>query len=139
MANVPVPRFVRFGMSLFLACAVVYLPLLPPEHIHRAGIEGRRAPLVHAHQLDGPDSGSGDTGTSGSLGVGHGNHGLAIFLSTNYRTVLRFVSPPIALVSAVVPIAPVFCPLGLVHAGFVQRDHSPPRSVWLTRGPPSLS
>jgi hypothetical protein len=34
------PLVVRSSASLVIALAVVWVPLLPPEHIHRAGIEG---------------------------------------------------------------------------------------------------
>jgi hypothetical protein len=135
------PFVLRSGTSVFIALAVAGLPLLPAEHIHRAGIEGRAAPLVHAHFVDGPDTNAAPTQAprSSSFRVGHGNHDLAIFLSTDYNGVSRFASQPSALLTAIATIVPVFNAIGPTHAGFVQHAHGPPRSVWLTRGPPSLA
>jgi hypothetical protein len=46
-----VPFILRAGASILVTLAVALLPLLPPEHIHRGGIEGWAEPLVHAHLL----------------------------------------------------------------------------------------
>jgi hypothetical protein len=122
--------------------AVAGLPLLPAEHIHRAGIEGRTAPVVHAHFLDGPDTDVAPTQAPDrhtSLKVGHGNHGLAIFLSTDYNGVSQFAAQPVALLTGIAMIVPAFNTIGSAHAGFVRYAHGPPRSVRLTRGPPSLA
>lgn len=127
------PSVVRFGASVVIALAVVCLPLLPPEHIHRAGIEGRTKPLVHAHALE--NSGATTAGTS--LACPHGNHGLAIFITTVYDSVSRAASQPVLLLAASVVFAPQLRPLGVVEANLTQSTHGPPRSVWLTRGPPS--
>jgi hypothetical protein len=128
----------RSGASVVVALAVACLPLLPPQHIHPAGIEGRTIPLVHAHPVDGPGIGAG-TGASDSFRSGHGNHAFAIFPGADYSAMSRFVPQPGALVSAPVMIAGVFRSVGVVFAGVVQTAHGPPRSAWLARGPPHLS
>jgi hypothetical protein len=136
------PLVLRSGTAVVIALAVAGLPLLPAEHIHRAGIEGRTAPLVHAHFLDGPDTDVAPTQAPDrhtSLKVGHGNHGLAIFLSTDYNGVSQFAAQPVALLTGIAMIVPAFNTIGSAHAGFVRYAHGPPRSVRLTRGPPSLA
>jgi hypothetical protein len=42
------------------------------------------------------------------------------------------------LLAIAVVTAPVLSSIGAVQTRTVQRAHGPPRSVWLTRGPPSL-
>jgi hypothetical protein len=129
------PLIVRVGASVVIALAMVCLPLLPPEHIHRAGIEDRTTPLVHAHALETPDTSTPGT----SLVRSHGNHGLAIFLKDVYDSVPRVLSPPLLLVAATVVTVPPFRLIGLLEASLTQTAHGPPKSAWLTRGPPSLS
>lgn len=126
---------VRSGLCLVTALVVACLPLLPPEHIHPAGTEGRASSLVHAHLADGPDT----AGNDGVLTASHGDHSRAIFLTAAYDRTSRFAPGPVALVGAAAMIAPLVRPLGIVHTSPVQRAHGPPLQVWLTRGPPSLS
>jgi hypothetical protein len=135
------PSIVRSSLFVVTAFAVTGLPQLPVEHIHRAGIEGRTTALVHAHSSDGADIDQVPATPRGhtSFRVGHGNHDLAIFLSTDYTSVLRVVPQPVAWVNLGAIVSPTFELLGSVHAHPVHWIHGPPGSVWLTRGPPSLS
>jgi hypothetical protein len=128
------PLIVRFALSVVVAVAVVCVPLCPPEHIHLAGLEGRTAALVHAHYQDGPHSRMDGP----SLTHSHGDHGLAKFLTTAYDNLSPFALQPSALAGTSVVAPPVFAVLGAAHGDFVQLTHGPPRSPWLTRGPPSL-
>jgi hypothetical protein len=127
-----------FGVTTIAALAVVCVPLLPVEHVHLAGIEGRTQPLVHSHALEA--DGAPHTESAGqSLVAPHGDHGLAVFLSTVYNGTSRFVPQPALPFDALVTIAPTFRSLGVVHWSGPQTTHGPPGPVWLTRGPPSLS
>jgi hypothetical protein len=128
------PLSVRIGLSVVVAVAVACVPLLPPEHVHLAGIEGRTTPLVHAHYLDG----SHPREHGPSFTHSHGDHGLAVFLATVYDNISSFVQLPVALPGIAVIAAPVLVVLGASSGTFVQLTHGPPRSAWLTRGPPSL-
>jgi hypothetical protein len=110
------------------------LPLLPQEHIHRAGIEGRTTPLVHAHTVEYFGTGS----TQASLARGHGDHGLATFLTNTYDGASRVTLQP-ALQAAGVVTVTEFRVIGRADPMLTQTAHGPPRSAWLTRGPPSLS
>lgn len=126
------------GLTFVTALAVVCVPLLPSEHVHLAGIEGRTQPLAHSHALDGV--GAAQTSSQGhSLVAPHGDHGLAVFVSTVYDGTSRFASRPILVVDTVVAVAPTFRSLGLIPSGQPQSTHGPPGRTWLTRGPPSLS
>lgn len=122
-----------------LVLAVTCLPLLPKEHIHVAGIEGRNKQIVHVHPVDAAAGGSDVSVLQFHGDQFHGDHGLAIFLTTVYDSVSRFAQAPTVLVATAAVIAPVLQTLGVVQACTVQSAHGPPRSVWLTRGPPSLS
>jgi hypothetical protein len=93
---------------------------------------------VHAHEdvVDGPDA-HGPAGDG--LHAAHGNHGLAIFLTTHYNSGSRIAPLPLAVVARAIGIAPVFRPIGSVDRFDAQSTHGPPGSTWLTRAPPSLS
>jgi hypothetical protein len=128
---------VRSAFALVAALAVAGLPLLPPEHIHRAGIEGRTTTLVHAHEdvLDGVGAGPAGAGLKAS----HGDHSLAVFLSTHYNSVSRFAAAPVAVLAGAVVIAPGFRRIAPGARVTAQLTHGPPGATWLTRGPPVLS
>jgi hypothetical protein len=132
-------RFIRFGLSLLVTLAVVWAPVLPPGHLHRAGIEGRTKPLLHAHALTGADTGGGAVRAGVSFGVPHGNHGLAVFLNLDYGRLPRFVLQPATLVGTVAPPAPAFAVIHTAARDVAETINGPPRSVWLTRGPPPRS
>jgi len=126
---------VRFGVPLYLAFVVAVFPLLPPEHLHRAGIEGRATSIVHAHALQ--ILGNAPSGTS--LNPPHGNHGLAVFLTTVFHGGSQGLSQPVLLRAASVVTAPSFRLVGLVEGALIPYSHGPPGTPWLTRGPPVLS
>ena len=123
-------------MSVVLAFLFACVPLLPAEHMHRAGIEGRDRPLVHSHPL--AAGGLQTAQPDSALVASHGNHDLAVFLSTVYDHSPRFSSQAPLPAGARADIAPVFRPIGPATLRSHHRTHGPPRSVWLTRGPPSL-
>jgi hypothetical protein len=131
------PVVVRSVLAAVTALTVASVPLLPPEHLHRAGIEGRAEPLVHAHAWEIAGSSPGSTGTT--LASSHGNHGLAIFLSADYTTVSRFIPHPIALLGTITVRPLAFEFLGTVLVESAASIHGPPRDAWLSRGPPSRS
>ncbi len=121
--------------SIAMAAAFACLPLLPPEHIHLAGIEGRATALVHAHEADDFIPAH----SSPSLFSWHGNHGLAIFIATVYDTASGVLSTP-ALPEAIDALAaPHLQFIRILRIDLTHSAHGPPRSAWLTRGPPSLS
>jgi hypothetical protein len=125
-------------LTLVSALAVACLPLLPTEHVHLAGIEGRTHALVHSHVLDVAED--LPTGSAGhSLVTPHGDHGLAVFPSTVYNGTARFAHQPILLLDTLVTVAPPVRSRRSADPGRPQTTHGPPGPVWLTRGPPSLS
>ena len=128
------PASARPIVSSLLVAAVVCLPLVPPQHVHRAGIEGRTEALVHAHA---PRLAADDLQSGPALETSHGNHGLAVFLSSDYTSSSRVaISLDIAVTSAI----------GVLSDSVVTalRDtvgasiHGPPRLVGITRGPPPI-
>lgn len=125
----------RPGASVVLIWVMVCGPILPPEHVHRAGIEGRETPLAHAHSLESFAPAGSDT----SIAQSHDDHNLALFLTSVYDIASRKVAPqPVMMVEAG-PAAVMH--LQAVHgaeAASTQTTHGPPRPAWLTRGPPSL-
>jgi hypothetical protein len=124
-------------LSVLLTAAIAALPLLPPEHVHPAGIEGRSAPIAHAHAPEW-DAIAGGNSSTATLHAPHGNHAFAIFLSTDYTTASAFTQQPVAIVAAA-PVMATMRVLGSAHIGTAQTIHGPPGSVPVTRGPPSLS
>jgi hypothetical protein len=121
-----------------LALAVVCLPLLPEEHLHRSGIEGRTTALVHAHASGELNIVRSPRGAS-SLTTSHGNHGLAVFLSAVYTSAPRATFAAMALMNAGAITQPVFGLRSTVAGVTLKRIHGPPGRVRLTRGPPFLS
>jgi len=125
------------SLLVFLACAVVGVSLLPPQHLHRAGIEGRTEPLVHAHPPDQSDAASHFSETA--LSSGHGDHSLAVVLNGDFTTsssIAAHGSSPVAVATLVLPTSKPGPVLAATGALFI---HGPPRLVSITRGPPSLS
>ena len=126
---------VRLGVSVIVALAVGVFPLLPPEHLHLAGVEGRTTAIIHAHQVQIVDY----VPSEPSLIPPHGSHGRAIFLTTVFNSDGQGPSRPVLpLVGSVVAV-PQFQFIGVVQAVLIPDAHGPPGVTWLTRGPPSVS
>ena len=128
----------RSALTIALLCAVTSLPLVPPQHLHRAGIEGRTEPLVHVHLTDRSKPSTAPSGTT-ALSFSHGDHRLAVFLNGDYTTPEATVGvafPPATLGVVSLPLRDVqrVAPRRHVH-----RIHGPPRFVSVTRAPPILS
>lgn len=87
----------RLALSSVLVVGVMLGALLPPEHMHLAGIEGRTHSVVHRHSLQG--SGSGPSSTSIAA---HGSHERALFMSTFYDSVARFLTHAPAVVETAI-------------------------------------
>jgi hypothetical protein len=124
----------RFALSSVLVVGVMLGALLPPEHMHLAGIEGRTHSVVHRHSLQG--SGSGPSATSIAA---HGSHERALFLSTFYDSVARFLTHAPAVVETAIMLLPALGPLESVQADEAHRAHGPPSSPCPSRAPPSLA
>jgi hypothetical protein len=124
-----------FGLaSSLLAVAVTVNAFLPPEHIHLAGIEGRTHSIVHRHSLErlAPCE-------HGASIAAHGNHERALFLSTLYDSVSRFVTQAPAVLETATIILPSLGSLAPIQADDAQRAHGPPGSPCPTRAPPALA
>lgn len=128
------PRTVRCT-ALAVALLVGLVPLLPQEHVHLAGIEGRAHAVAHSHWLEESQS----AGSMPSFAASHGDHGRAIFLTTVSDRVARLLSLPIALAASTFFSVPALSPSGKPHVEPAHQIHAPPGHPWLTRGPPSLS
>jgi hypothetical protein len=124
----------RLALSSVLVVGVMLGALLPQEHMHLGGIEGRTHSVVHRHSLQG--SGSGPSATSIAA---HGSHERALFLSTFYDSVTRFVTHAPAVVETAIILLPAFGTLESVPVDAAHRAHGPPGSSWPTRAPPSLA
>ncbi len=128
----------RFAATMAILVAVVSLPLLPPQHLHRAGIEGRTEPLVHAHLTDRSEPPTAPAGTP-APSFSHGDHRLAVFLNGDYITPEAAggsVSPPTIVGVITLPLQDGQRVVPRRHA---QRIHGPPRFVSISRAPPILS
>jgi hypothetical protein len=127
----------RFAPTIAILVAVVSLPLLPPQHLHRAGIEGRTKAFVHAHLTDqsGPPTPSGTP----ALRVSHGDHLLAVFLNGDYLAPEAAGGPAFLPATVGVLAAPAREVQRIVPRHHAHRIHGPPRFVSITRGPPILS
>jgi hypothetical protein len=123
-------------VSAIIAIALVTLPLAAPRHVHRAGIEGRTVPLVHAHR---PDASNAEPNPGEiALHAEHGDHSRALFLNSD------FTASSGSTVSAVSPgstsiAPPIIDDRAVVPAADSSTIHGPPRLASITRGPPSLS
>jgi hypothetical protein len=126
-------RFIaRLGLATALAAAVVCAPMLPAEHVHLAGIEGRTHVLVHSHGEDGLVQGSSPT-----LAASHGDHERAIFLTSTYDRTARLTADH-AVLPTTAPVVPIFGTAAALHLDVAHRIHGPPGRIWLSRGPPAL-
>ena len=127
----------RLVLTLAVLAAIVSRPLLPPQHVHRAGIEGRTEPLVHAHltqsaPLPAPSG-------AAALSVPHGDHRLAVVLDGEYTTAAGAAGSHGSIASVDVSTRPPRGTPRVVPRRQTDRIHGPPRLVPVTRGPPILS
>jgi hypothetical protein len=122
--------------SALVVLAIVGMPLLPPQHLHRAGIEGRAEALVHAHLPDASDAASGSCETT--LISGHGDHRRAVFLNGDFTTpdTAAYAVSPGLVVSIT---SPALDQEDVLPASDASPIHGPPRLASITRGPPSIS
>ena len=124
----------RSPLAVLVALLLFGAPLLPMQHLHRAGIEGRTDALVHAHGLDVPSARACRT----ALTSGHGDHSRAVFLSGDFT--MRSGASVVAPSAASVNLTP---PVPAEGAVVIARDapliHGPPLRASITRGPPSAS
>ena len=133
----PQPMSGRFVTMMVVLAAVVSLPLLPPQHLHRAGIEGRTEPLVHAHHTSPSDSMT-ESPATGAPSISHGDHRLAVFANGDYTTpghAAGSAAPPAAGVS----LLPVLDARSAVLRTGDHPIHGPPRLASAGRAPPTLS
>ena len=128
----------RYALTIAVLVAVVSLPLLPPQHLHRAGIEGRTEPLVHAHLTDRSEPPPPSSGTT-ALSFSHGDHRLAVFLNGEYTTPEAAGGPAVPPATVGVISLPLLDVQRVVPRRDVHRIHGPPRFVSVTRAPPILS
>jgi hypothetical protein len=117
-----------------LAFALVLGGVLPPEHMHLAGIEGRTHSIVHRHSLEGPAASPFGTSIDG-----HGDHNRALFLNTHYDSIARFMPHTPAVVNVAATITLPAGTVERIHIDEVQRAHGPPRATTPTRAPPVLA
>jgi hypothetical protein len=117
-----------------LAFALALGGALPPEHMHLAGIEGRTDSIVHRHSLEGPAGSPFGTSIDG-----HGDHARALFLSTLYDSIARFIPHTPAVVNLAATIALPARAVERIHIDDVHRAHGPPRATTPTRAPPVLA
>jgi hypothetical protein len=129
------PAPVRTIVSRLLVAAVICLSLAPPQHVHRAGIEGRTETLVHAHapQLER----ARDARNDAALETSHGDHRLAVALSTDATSPSRISMSPDARATRPFVSSPDVTLVALRDTPD-PRPHSPPRSVGISRGPPPV-
>jgi hypothetical protein len=137
-ATMPVPYAPghRLVLTLAVLAAVVSSPLLPPQHVHRAGIEGRTEPLVHAHLTESAPL-PAPSGAA-ALSIPHGDHRLAVVLDVVY-TAAGAAGSHGSLASVDVITCPPRGTPRVVPRRQTDRIHGPPRLVPVTRGPPILS
>ena len=121
------------ALTPVLVLAILVGTLLPAEHMHLPGIEGRTHSIVHRHSVEG--FGPGQRGASIAT---HGDHERALFLSTLCDSVSKFVTHAPAVADTAIIILPSLGPLESVQADDAQRAHGPPGSTCPTRAPPSL-
>jgi hypothetical protein len=129
---------VRALLSVVLTWAMAWTLSAPPVHAHLAGIEGRRASLVHAHPQGAArrahPAGSPETA---ALAADHGDHSRALFLDVSFEGSSNRWMPAMALPARALLPAPRTARSAAPDAA--SRAHSPPLRVSATRGPPSLS
>lgn len=130
--GVRVPSGTRCGLLFILAISVFAAPLVRAEHVHPAGIEGRARALVHAHQTQPQAPGEHRAHAA------HGNHSLAIFLTTVYESVCKNPpAPPQAILPGAQPPAdPRRDVLGSVDTHGLIQSPGPPATSASGRAPP---
>ena len=133
----PLRHIVDGVLPALVIAAVVSGPLLPPEHVHRGGIEGRTAAVVHAHAPDG--DAAAPAGCGPVLAEPHGDHALALFLRSDCTIGSRAAAGAAELAAVVVDAPLAIEPAGAIRRGPAERIHGPPGPVWIPRGPPSVS
>ena len=128
------PVSARPIVSNLLVAAVVCLPLVSPQHDHRAGIEGRTEAHVHAHA---PQPAEDDPLRGPALETSHGNHRVAVFLSSDFTSGTRIViSLVVAVTSVIVVLSDIVVTALVDETG--PSIHGPPRLPGITRGPPPI-
>jgi hypothetical protein len=129
---------IRALLSVVLTWAIVWMPAAPPLHAHAAGIEGRRASLVHAHQQGvAPRAHDARFCDAAAVEGDHGDHARAAFLDAPFERASNRWVPAVAL-PAVLQLLECRT-VRSVAPETAARAHAPPLRVWVTRGPPSLS
>jgi hypothetical protein len=108
--------------------------MLPPAHVHAAGIEGRSRAVVHRHTLAKDASGPLQAAVTS-----HGDHERAQFLDAVYDRTVRFAQVLPAVAMAAVTVAPPADPVGRIRAVDARRVHGPPGRTRPARAPPSRS
>lgn len=124
-------------MAAALVVALIGLPLLPPTHVHRAGIESRSAAIAHSHVI--ADQATSEGAPRGaSLAPPHGNHGNAVFLVAAYEPTAgsTLITPPL-IVGRVVISAPEPVRAGVVAPSGAPAPRGSPSPPDPVRGPPS--
>jgi hypothetical protein len=124
-------------LSAIVACTIVVMPLLPPQHLHRAGIEGRTEPLVHAHLLDQADAASHSR--ESALSSRHGDHSLAVSLNADFTASSSITARAPSLGGVATLVLPISTQGPVMAATGALCIHGPPPLVSITRGPPSLA
>jgi hypothetical protein len=133
MGDVRAPLIGRLALSLSLTAAVVSAPILPREHVHLAGIEGRTHVLVHSH-ADGLVASSSSAPT---LVDSHGDHGRAVFITSMSDRTVRLSADHLVLPAAV-SLVPAVTARSARWFDVADSSHGPPGRIWLSRGPPAL-
>jgi hypothetical protein len=121
-------------MSAILALTLVFGGVLPPAHMHRAGIEGRVHAVVHRHVADGRA-----TPRSGLSEAAHGDHERALFLETFYERYSPLAPDVPVAVETMNAFAPPARDDGWPAPDEAHRTHGPPGTFFLTRAPPTLA
>jgi hypothetical protein len=114
------------------------MAVAPPVHAHRAGIEGRRTAVVHAHPQvsarrvnhDGPSN-------AAALSSDHGDHVRAIFLDAASEPASGGWLPATGPTAGWLLQEPRA--VRSVGLDVLPRAHAPPLRAWVPRGPPALS
>ena len=123
-------------MAWGLVVALAALPLVPPAHVHRAGIESRSASVAHRHMVVGPVV-SMPAPHGASLAPSHGSHAAAVFVAAAFDAadVVRVAPEP---ASSRVPVPPPDHWVERVaDPGDADLPHAPPPKSHRLRGPPA--
>jgi hypothetical protein len=129
---------IRALLSIVLTVTIAGITAVPPVHAHRAGIEGRRAAIVHAHAYDAAPQ-AHQAGAIAAAGVAsdHGDHERAIFVRAAFECAAKR-----DLLAVAVPALfqlPELGEVGSIAPAAAARAHAPPLPQCQTRGPPALS